>query len=59
MNQHGVATGGTRTLALAYGTGALTIPQMARAGWWVNVFFVALLPPVVHLFAGRVFTAGH
>jgi sodium-dependent dicarboxylate transporter 2/3/5 len=42
--------------AIVYGTGALTIPQMAKAGWWLNVFFLVLLPVVVYLFAGRIFT---
>jgi sodium-dependent dicarboxylate transporter 2/3/5 len=42
--------------AIVYGTGALTIPQMAKAGMWLNVFFVALLPLVVYLFLGRIFT---
>ncbi len=41
--------------AIVYGTGALTIPQMAKAGMWLNVFFVALLPLVVYLFAERIF----
>ena len=42
--------------AIVYGTGALTIQQMAKAGMWLNLFFVALLPLVVYLFAGRIFT---
>ncbi len=42
--------------AIVYGTGALTIPQMAKAGMWLNIFFVALLPLIVYLFAGRIFT---
>jgi sodium-dependent dicarboxylate transporter 2/3/5 len=41
--------------AIVYGTGALTIPQMAKAGVWLNVFFVALLPLVVYMFAERIF----
>ena len=36
--------------AIVYGTGDLTIPQMARAGVWINLFFVGLLPLVVYLF---------
>ncbi|MEO7646681.1 MAG: SLC13 family permease, partial [Gemmatimonadaceae bacterium] len=42
--------------AIVYGTGALTIPQMVKAGMWLNLFFVALLPLAVYLFAGRIFT---
>lgn len=42
--------------AIVYGTGALTVPQMVRAGLWLNVFFAMLLPLVVYLFAGRVFS---
>jgi sodium-dependent dicarboxylate transporter 2/3/5 len=42
--------------AVVYGTGAVTIPQMARAGMWLNLFFAALLPLVVYLFAGLIFT---
>jgi len=41
--------------AIVYGTGALTIPQMAKAGFYLDLFFIALLPPVVYLFAGRIF----
>jgi sodium-dependent dicarboxylate transporter 2/3/5 len=41
--------------AIVYGTGRVTIQQMATAGIWLNVFFVALLPVVVVLFAHRVF----
>jgi sodium-dependent dicarboxylate transporter 2/3/5 len=41
--------------AIVYGTGALTIPQMAKAGLWLNLFFVAFLPLVVFLLAGRIF----
>jgi solute carrier family 13 (sodium-dependent dicarboxylate transporter), member 2/3/5 len=41
--------------AIVYGTGRLTIPQMATAGLWLNLFFAALIPVVVFLFAARVF----
>ena len=42
--------------AIVYGTGALTIPQMARAGVLLNLFFILLLPLAVYLLAGRIFT---
>jgi sodium-dependent dicarboxylate transporter 2/3/5 len=42
--------------AIVYGTGKLTIPQMAKAGMWLNLFFLTLLPLVVYLFAGRIFS---
>ena len=41
--------------AIVYGTGRLTIPQMASAGLWLNLFFVALIPVVVFLLATRIF----
>ena len=41
--------------AIVYGTGRLSIAQMATAGIWLNLFFVALLPPIVFLLAGRIF----
>jgi sodium-dependent dicarboxylate transporter 2/3/5 len=41
--------------AIVYGTGALTIPQMAKAGLWLNLFFMVLLPLVVFALAARIF----
>ena len=41
--------------AIVYGTGGLTIPQMATAGLWLNLFFLALIPTLVFLLAGRIF----
>ncbi|MGK2935475.1 MAG: SLC13 family permease [Gemmatimonadaceae bacterium] len=41
--------------AIVYGTGAVTVPQMARAGFWLNIFFAMLLPLVVYVLAGRIF----
>jgi len=42
--------------ALVYGTGALTIPQMAHAGIWLNLFFIAVLPLAAYFLVGLVFT---
>lgn len=42
--------------AIVYGTGAETVPQMAKAGLWLNLFFAALLPLAAYWFAERVFT---
>jgi solute carrier family 13 (sodium-dependent dicarboxylate transporter), member 2/3/5 len=42
--------------AIVYGTGALTVPAMVRAGIWLNIFFALLLPFAVYFLAGRVFS---
>ena len=42
--------------ALVYGTGALTVPQMVRAGLWLNLFFALLLPLAVYFLAARIFS---
>ncbi len=42
--------------AIVYGTGALTTPQMAHAGIWLNLFFIGLLPLVTYFLAGLIFT---
>jgi len=44
--------------AIVYGTGRLTVPEMARAGLWMNIFFALLLPLAVYFFAGWVFLPG-
>jgi sodium-dependent dicarboxylate transporter 2/3/5 len=41
--------------AIVYGTGVLAIPQMARAGILLNLFFILLLPLAVYLLAARLF----
>ncbi len=46
---------GTPPNAIVYGTGSVPMRQMARAGIWLNLFFMALLPLVVYLLVARVF----
>jgi sodium-dependent dicarboxylate transporter 2/3/5 len=41
--------------ALVYGTGRITLPQMAHAGIWLNLLFIAVLPLMVLLAATRLF----
>ncbi len=41
--------------AIVYGSGVLTVPQMARAGIWLNVLFVLLAVGVTYTLAGVVF----
>lgn len=41
--------------AIVYGSGYITIPQMARAGWWLNVMFVMIITLVAYLLLGVVF----
>ncbi len=41
--------------AIVYGSGKLTVPQMARAGVWLNVLFVVLIVAAVTLIAPVVF----
>lgn len=42
--------------AIAYGTGAVTTRQMARAGACLNLLFAMLVPVVVYLLAARIFS---
>jgi len=41
--------------AIVYGTGRITLPQMAHAGLWLNLLFIAVLPLMVLLVATRLF----
>jgi sodium-dependent dicarboxylate transporter 2/3/5 len=41
--------------AIVYGTGRITLPQMAHAGLWLNLLFIAVLPLMVLLVASRLF----
>jgi len=42
--------------AIVFGTGRLTIPQMARAGIWINLVMLFLINAAVLLLASRLFT---
>lgn len=41
--------------AIVYGSGALTIPQMARAGIWLNVLFILLITVLTYTLVFPVF----
>lgn len=41
--------------AIVYGSGRVSIPQMARAGLWLNFLFIALITAAVFLLVPRVF----
>ena len=41
--------------AIVYGTGRITLPQMAHAGIWLNLLFIAVLPLMVLLLGARLF----
>ena len=34
--------------AIVYGSGHVTVPQMARAGIWLNMLFIALITLLVY-----------
>jgi sodium-dependent dicarboxylate transporter 2/3/5 len=42
--------------AIVFGSGQLTIPQMVRAGIWMNLISVALIVTLVYLLIGPLFT---
>lgn len=46
---------GTPPNAVAYGTGLVSLPRMARAGFWINVLFAILIPLMMWLVGRRVF----
>lgn len=41
--------------AIVYGSGYLTIPEMSRAGLWLNLIFVVLITALAYLLIGLVF----
>ena len=46
---------GTPPNAIIFGTGQITLPQMARAGLWMNVAFTLLIVGIVYLLGPAVF----
>jgi sodium-dependent dicarboxylate transporter 2/3/5 len=41
--------------AIVYGTGRISLPQMAHAGLWLNLLFIVVLPVMVILLGSRLF----
>ncbi len=46
---------GTPPNAIVFGSGRMTLPQMAKAGWWLNVAFVLLIVGMVYVIGPLVF----
>lgn len=46
---------GTPPNAIVFGSGRISLPQMAKAGWWLNVSFVVIIVAVVYLLGPLVF----
>jgi solute carrier family 13 (sodium-dependent dicarboxylate transporter), member 2/3/5 len=41
--------------AIVYGSGYVTIPQMVRAGWWLNIMFAIAITLLMYSLVGMVF----
>jgi solute carrier family 13 (sodium-dependent dicarboxylate transporter), member 2/3/5 len=41
--------------AIVYGSGYVTIPQMVRAGWWLNIMFAIAITLLMYSLVGLVF----
>ena len=50
---------GTPPNAIVFGSGRLTLPQMAKAGWWLNVVFLILIVSMTYMLAPVVFGIEH
>ncbi|MFN3934131.1 MAG: SLC13 family permease [Parvibaculum sp.] len=46
---------GTPPNAIVFGSGRISLPQMAKAGWWLNVSFVVLIVAMVYVLGPIVF----
>ena len=50
---------GTPPNAIVFGSGRISLPQMAKAGWWLNVSFVVIIVAMVYLLGPVVFGIEH
>ncbi|MFN4355621.1 SLC13 family permease [Parvibaculum sp.] len=50
---------GTPPNAIVFGSGRISLPQMAKAGWWLNVSFVLLIVAMVYVLGPIVFGIEH
>lgn len=50
---------GTPPNAIVFGSGKLTLPEMARAGWWLNLGFLFLVVAMTYALAPVVFGIAH
>lgn len=50
---------GTPPNAIVFGSGRISLPQMAKAGWWLNVSFVLLIVAMVYVLGPIIFGIEH
>lgn len=50
---------GTPPNAIVFGSGRISLPQMAKAGWWLNVSFVLLIVAMVYVLGPVIFGIEH
>ncbi|MBX3506150.1 MAG: DASS family sodium-coupled anion symporter [Parvibaculum sp.] len=46
---------GTPPNAIVFGSGRISLPQMAQAGWWLNVSFVVIIVTMVYVLGPLIF----